>query len=450
MLVLPFPSPRAVWYNGAGDISETMRPVIFPRRRAALLSTVLVGGLIAAPASAGPLLLSPLLSQPTTVAAALAPAPDFFSPLSFNLLADSNAALAPFAGRTFTTGAAPALSLSEVWRAARQADPSLRLSGWRRLFNVARLGVFVIPLRDDPAERANILLSAQAVDNTSVAPGQVFSFNSVVGERTPEKGYRDGLMFSQGQVVRGTGGGICLVATGLYNAALQSGLQMIERHRHSGLVGYAPPGCDASIVYGSEDMQFRNTTSAPIVVKAQPEDDRVVIGLYGATPLPGRHVYVKATHFAPIHAPTIRRPDPTLAPDAAPVVVQRPRQGFDVTVERFWKQGKRTVRREVVVTEHRDPRPRIVRVPVPLPAPAPVPAVPGAPPAVLPGAPGATPPPPAGVLPVAPALRKPSPPPPALPQAGEGEPEGKRINPRPPAGEGGAKRRVRASSEAGR
>ena len=431
-MLFNFPFPRALGYNGAGEFSDTMDFVVSRKYRravrAGLLWSGLLGAVSAAPASAGPILLSPLMAPQTTVMARYAPAPGLLGPESVNLLGGPALGLsAPFGG-LFPSGPAPTLSLSEVWMAARRVDPSLHLTAWRQLLNVARLGVFVIPLRDDPGERQNILLSARAVDNTSVAPGQVFSFNKVVGERTPEKGYQDGLMFSQGQVVRGTGGGICLVATGLYNAALQSGMQLIERHPHSGLVGYAPPGCDASVVYGSEDMQFRNTTTAPIVIKTQPEDDRIVVGLYGATPLPGRHVYVKATHLAFIHAPVIDRPDPTLAPDAAPVVVQKPRSGFDVTVERFFKQGRRTVRREVIVTEHRSPRPKIVRVPVP--APTPVPAVPVVLPAVLPGTPGVTPPPPAGTLPTTPVQ---SPPSPAL---------------LPTAGEGGAKRRVRAVPEA--
>lgn len=340
------------------------------------------------------------MSQPTTLMAKFAPAPGLLGPEAINLLGGPTTdPFAPFVGGMFMNGPTRALSLSEVWMAARRVDPSLHLTAWRHLLNVARLGVFVIPLRDDPAERTNILLSAQAVDNTAVAPGQVFSFNKVVGERTPEKGYQDGLMFSQGQVIRGTGGGICLVATGLYNAALASGLQLLERHPHSGLVGYAPPGCDASVVYGSEDMQFRNTTAAPIVIKTQADDDRIVVSLYGATPPPGRRVFVKATHLAFIHAAVIQKIDPTLAPTAAPVVVQRPRSGFNVTVERFFKQGKRTVRREVIVTEHRSPRPKIVHVPAP--APVPTSTVPGILPFLLPGAP-ATPPLPLGTTLTAP------------------------------------------------
>ncbi len=165
---------------------------------------------------------------------------------------------------------APLWSLGSgpLWN--QQIDPSLRLTDWGHIFNIAALGTFDVPLRQDPAERTNILLAAQAVDNVTVAPGEEFSFNAQVGERTPERGYQDGWMFDSGRLVRGTGGGICLVATGLYNAALQAGLEITERHPHSGIVSYAPPGCDAGIVYGQEDLKFRNTTDKPLVIRAQP------------------------------------------------------------------------------------------------------------------------------------------------------------------------------------
>ena len=101
---------------------------------------------------------------------------------------------------------APPWSLngSPFW--SRTQDPSLRLGDWRHVFDIAALGHFDIPLRDDPDERTNILLAAQAVDAVTVAPGAEFSFNEQVGERTPERGYRAGLMFDNGRVIRGTGG----------------------------------------------------------------------------------------------------------------------------------------------------------------------------------------------------------------------------------------------------
>ncbi len=267
------------------------------------------------------------------------------------------------------------------WLWNRGSDPSLRLAGWGQLFNVARLGVYAVPLRDDPAERTNILLAARAVDSTTIMPGGTFSFNSIVGERTPARGFQDGLMFDQGQIVRGTGGGICLVSTGLYNAALQAGLAIVERHGHSGVVSYAAPGCDASVVYGSEDMKFVNTTWQPIIVKTTIGQNQVLVSLYGTPPPTGQHVWLKTVALTSVAAPTEQASDPLLPPNSLPVIDQKPRAGYHVVVERVWTQKGRIVRRETVVDESRAPRPKIVRVPVPAPPPAPQAVPPAATPA---------------------------------------------------------------------
>ncbi len=244
---------------------------------------------------------------------------------------------------------------------SRATDPSLRLTDWRHVFDIAALGAFDVPLRDDPAERTNILLSAQAVDDVTVAPGGEFSFNAQVGERTPERGYQDGLMFASGHVIRGTGGGICLVATGLYNAALDAGLAITERHPHSGLVSYAAPGCDAGIVYGQEDLKFRNTTGSPLVIRATPEDDCVAVRLFGHTPPPGRQVIVKPLSLSTIPYSVVTKVDPTLLPGQS-VVDQKPRSGYAVVLARFWTQNGRVVRREIVTREHREPRNKVMRI----------------------------------------------------------------------------------------
>lgn len=116
--------------------------------------------------------------------------------------------LPPPAGFAAFVSTPPAMALNGFSFWGQSADSSLRLTNWRHVFDISALGAFDVPLRDDPAERTNILLAAQAVDNVTLAPGEEFSFNQWVGERTPERGYQDGLMFDQGRVVRGTGGGI--------------------------------------------------------------------------------------------------------------------------------------------------------------------------------------------------------------------------------------------------
>ncbi|MBV9850314.1 MAG: VanW family protein [Armatimonadetes bacterium] len=324
--------------------------------------TLLCGGAPAAPGLLPSLLPTPpplLTLLPTDQSTAPAPAPGLVPPRR-SWIGDATTLEESVSETRWTARAS--------WLLERTDDPSLQLANWGDVLDIALLGAFDIPLRSDPAERANILLSARAVDGVEVDPGQVFSFNATVGERTPERGYQDGWMFDHGQLVRGTGGGICLVATGLYNAALRAGLGIAERHPHSGLVSYAPPGCDAGVVYGVEDMKFRNTTPAPLLVKAQAADDHVTLQLFGHTPPPGEEVIVKPTFFEPLPAPTIRTEDPTLQPGQV-VVAQKPRAGFDVTVERFWTEHHQIVRREVVAQEHRAPRPRLLRV-APPPPPA--------------------------------------------------------------------------------
>jgi hypothetical protein len=316
--------------------------------------------------------IAALLLGPPPARALPLPAP---APLEAALTPDENALIG-----AAPPSASPALDASmldaPLWGLngppwGRTADPRLRLTDWRHVFDIAALGAFDVPLRDDPAERANILLSAQAVDNVTVAPGTEFSFNALVGERTPERGYQDGLMFDNGHVVRGTGGGICLVATGLYNAALHAGLAITERHPHSGLVSYAPPGCDAGIVYGQEDLKFRNTTGKPLVIRAAPEDDHVAVRLFGRTPPPGRQVIVKPLSLSTIPYAVETKTDPTLAPGQS-IVDQKPRPGYDVVLARFWTQNGRIVRREIVTRERRAPRNKLVRIAPPPTLPDPL------------------------------------------------------------------------------
>ena len=342
--------------------------------------------------------LPPLLPAANTPASLLlpqalptAPAPLFTSPQSA-ILPDTLVPRLPAArlsapSALLTAWAPPGLN----WLWHRSTDPSLRLSAWNTVFNVARLGVYAVPLRDDPAERANIILAAQAVDNATIMPGGTFSFNAIVGERTPARGFEDGLMFDQGQIVRGTGGGICLVSTGLYNAALQAGLAVTERHGHSGVVSYAAPGCDASVVYGAEDMRFVNTTAQPVIVKSRIGANQVLISLYGTPPPARQHIYIRTTSLFLVPAPTRQTEDPTLPPASAPIVDQKPRSGYHVVVERLWTRGNQIVRRETIADETRAPRPKLVRVPVPVvPPAAPAPAALPPPLGTMPAAPSAS------------------------------------------------------------
>lgn len=112
----------------------------------------------------------------------------------------------------------------------------------------------------------NMYLASSKVNGTVLAPGEVFSYNKVVGERTVAKGYRNAKIFENGRVVDGLAGGICQVSTTIYNAALYSNMEIVERKNHSFPVAYAPMGQDATVVMNSIDFRFKNNTSSPVKI----------------------------------------------------------------------------------------------------------------------------------------------------------------------------------------
>ena len=75
-------------------------------------------------------------------------------------------------------------------------------------------------------------LPALEYDGTVLMPGEIFSYNTVVGKRTIAAGYKEAAMYQNGEVVDGLGGGICQISTTLYNAALYANMEIVERRNH--------------------------------------------------------------------------------------------------------------------------------------------------------------------------------------------------------------------------
>jgi len=115
----------------------------------------------------------------------------------------------------------------------------------------------------------NLTLAAQAIDGTVLLPGQEFSLNTTVGQRLSERGYRTAPIFREGEVVQDIGGGVCQVATTVYNAALFANLDVLERHNHGRVVTYIPTGRDASVYWGSADFRLRNSLGHTVLMLAR-------------------------------------------------------------------------------------------------------------------------------------------------------------------------------------
>lgn len=131
-------------------------------------------------------------------------------------------------------------------------------------------------------ERAtNVRLAAEACNGVVLAPGETFSYNETLGERTEERGYKSAVQYAAGQITEGIGGGICQVSSTLYCAALYADLEITNRVNHSRRVEYVPCGMDAAVSWGTLDFCFRNNTEYPIKIEAEYKDDTVFIRLLG-------------------------------------------------------------------------------------------------------------------------------------------------------------------------
>lgn len=127
----------------------------------------------------------------------------------------------------------------------------------------------------------NLVLAAQAINSTAISPGEEFSFNRTVGERSYARGYRDALIINNGLFEPGLGGGICQVSSTIYNAALLAGMDITERHNHALAVTYVPLSRDATITYGIQDFRFKNNTTYPIYIRSVAGGGGLTVNIYG-------------------------------------------------------------------------------------------------------------------------------------------------------------------------
>lgn len=114
----------------------------------------------------------------------------------------------------------------------------------------------------------NIEVASSHLNNMILMPGQSVSVSNAILPRTAENGYKSAHAYLNGEIVDQIGGGICQVSSTVYNAAMNSGMAVLERHPHSMPVSYLPLGKDAAISSGTKDLIFQNPYSMPVVIQA--------------------------------------------------------------------------------------------------------------------------------------------------------------------------------------
>ena len=161
------------------------------------------------------------------------------------------------------------------------------------------------------AKRHNLRLAADALQRTCIAPGEVFSFARVVGPPIASRSYRAGRTLVGGEIAASIGGGLCQLSGLLYVAALECGLEIVERHPHSldiytDATRFAPLGADATVVYGHRDLRFRNTLDQPIGFACEVDAGQVTLVLCASRPVVRRSVaFISESHASHILVTTM-------------------------------------------------------------------------------------------------------------------------------------------------
>ncbi len=185
-----------------------------------------------------------------------------------------------------------------------------------------RIGYFVTHFNPGDVGRTQTVRKAiSIIDGHVLEPGAIFSVNDVVGERTAERGFGIGHVFVDGQMKKEVGGGMCQVATTLFNAAMLADLKIVERFQHVRTIPYVDPGRDATVWFGSKDFKLQNDTQAPLYISYKTTYSRAIVALYGKG-TPGRTVTLVnhyrelgPRHFTGVFYRVVREPDHTVHRD---------------------------------------------------------------------------------------------------------------------------------------
>lgn len=160
----------------------------------------------------------------------------------------------------------------------------------------------------------NILIASQAVNGVVILPGNKFSFNDIVGERTKEKGYQPALIYTIDGMEPDYGGGICQLVSTVYAASLTSGLKQTARYNHGYTVSYIKLGIDATVAWPYTDYRFRNDTSDPIKVLVTNKNGTLTVEIYGTKNGGERRVEFKTNKLEDLIPEMTEIADATLAP----------------------------------------------------------------------------------------------------------------------------------------
>lgn len=207
----------------------------------------------------------------------------------------------------------------------------------------------------------NIHLSSEKINGTILMPGETFSYNKIVGERTAKAGYKEASVYMGGKVVNGIGGGICQVSSTLYNAVLLANLEITERRNHYFITSYVSSSRDATVSYGSIDFKFKNTRNYPIKIECISKNGICQVLIYGMEEETEYEVEIEdqITEVIPYTTKMIKTNE--LA-EGENVIVQRGVNGYKSEAYRILKLNGKIISKTLLSKDSYNPLQEVIKV----------------------------------------------------------------------------------------
>ncbi len=244
--------------------------------------------------------------------------------------------------------------VTEVWKAigstsrtatvaTKKVEPEFTTARAKATLPKGKISSFTTYYQPGQSRVSNIKLASKTINGTYIPPGEQFSMNAVLGERTAAKGYVEAGVIAYGRATNNVGGGISQVSTTIFNAAFFSGMQLDAWTPHFYYISRYPEGREATISWPDLHNKFTNVTDGGVLIEMVTTDTSITVNFYGT-----KKYDVEATKSKRynIKAPT------KIIDDAEGCVDQSPVEGFSVDVGRILKQDGKVVKTEKYTTNY--------------------------------------------------------------------------------------------------
>lgn len=211
----------------------------------------------------------------------------------------------------------------------------------------AKISSYSTSFNSSQGRVTNIQLATNSINGTVLMPGETFSFNDIVGQRTEARGYQKAHVIVNNEYVDDFGGGICQVSSTLYNAIVKANIDATERYSHTIASSYVDIGQDATVSWGGPDYKFKNTLKYPIYIEGSASNSSVSFNVYSNHEL-NKYSYKIYSADKRTIEPTISIIEDSTLPEGEEIYVKAPYTGHSATVYREIYENGKFVKKQVL------------------------------------------------------------------------------------------------------